>query len=250
MPAQHTTVGIIIVGDELLGGKRQDRHMPHVIDRLHPLGMRVAWVYMIGDERQALARFLRRSFTNKETVFCFGGIGATPDDITRQAAADALNVSLIRHPEAVREIEKQFGETAYPHRILMAELPPQAGTIPNEYNGIPAFFVDHHYFLPGFPELAWPMLEWVIEHRLPQCNSRESDTSLIVSDIGESVLLPILETMTERYPEVIFSSLPQLQPLRIELGLRSRNPEALSRAEQDLHDTLHQEGITIFVQNT
>ena len=100
-------------------------------------------------------------------MFSFGGIGATPDDHTRQAAAAALGVPLERHPEAVAEIEARFGADAYPHRVLMAEFPAGASIIPNPFNRIAAFSVRDHHFLPGFPQMAWPMLDWVLATHYP-----------------------------------------------------------------------------------
>src|ERR1043166_8166989 len=106
--------GAIIIGDEILSGKRQDKHFAKIIETLKTRGLALDWCEIVGDEPDRIAATLRRTFASGAIVFCFGGIGATPDDYTRQSAAVAAGVPIARHPEAVKEIEAQFGEAAYP----------------------------------------------------------------------------------------------------------------------------------------
>ena len=120
---KQTTLGLVIIGDELLLGRRQDRHLQHVIETIRPRGMQLAWCRYVGDDRQRLTEELRQTQQDEIPVVCFGGIGATPDDQTRSAAAAAFGCALVRHPEAVAQIEAQFGADAHPNRIRMADLP-------------------------------------------------------------------------------------------------------------------------------
>src|SRR3954447_9200154 len=96
--------GALIIGDELLVGKRADKHLPFVIAALAKRGLRLAWAHYLGDEPARITAALRASLESSDVVFSFGGIGATPDDHTRQCAAAALSVPLKLHPEAEREI--------------------------------------------------------------------------------------------------------------------------------------------------
>lgn len=130
-------LGTIIIGDELLSGKRQDRHFAHVVEALAQRGLELKWCRIIGDDPALIVETLRQTLVREDIVFCFGGIGATPDDHTRQCAAEAAGVPLIRHPEAVAEIEARFGAEAYPRRILMADLAQGSRIIPNPFNRIP-----------------------------------------------------------------------------------------------------------------
>ena len=91
-------IGALIIGDEILTGKRQDRHLAHVIETLAARGLALDYAHYAGDDRERLTSFLRDSFARNDILFSFGGIGATPDDHTRQAAAAALGVPLERHP--------------------------------------------------------------------------------------------------------------------------------------------------------
>jgi molybdopterin-biosynthesis enzyme MoeA-like protein len=218
------SLGALIIGDEILSGKRADKHLGHVIDALSSRGVVLDYAQYLGDDRARLIDVLRQTFARGDIVFSFGGIGATPDDHTRQAAAAALGVPLERHPDAVREIEARFGPEAYPHRVLMAEFPAGSRAIPNPYNRIAGFAIRDHHFFPGFPQMAWPMLDWVLDEWLPGL-SREPDVerAVIVHDAGESQLLPLMEAVTARFPGVKLFSLPTLLPdnvRRLELGVR------------------------------
>jgi molybdopterin-biosynthesis enzyme MoeA-like protein len=157
-------------------------------------------------------------------VFSFGGVGATPDDHTRQAAAAALGVPLVRHPDAVAEIEARFGAEAYPHRVLMAEFPQGSTIIPNPFNRIASFSVRDHHFFPGFPQMAWPMLEWVLSTRYPDLSQPPvAERAIAVFDAGESQLLPLMDENVARFPALKLFSLPTFLPdggRRIELGVR------------------------------
>ena len=159
MTAQDTPhFGAYIIGDEILSGKRQDKHLAQLIQTLASRGLQLAWCEYLGDNPGHITRSLQRSFASGDIVFSFGGIGATPDDHTRQSAAAALGLPIIRHAGAVAEIEAQFGEGAYPKRVLMADFPQGAELIPNPINRVAGFRINQHHFLPGFPEMAWPMM--------------------------------------------------------------------------------------------
>ena len=139
----------------------------------------------LGALRRRRSRCARRRpprFVRAAAISClrFGGVGATPDDHTRQAAALALGVPLERHPVAVAELEAQFGAAAYPHRVLMAEFPAGASIIPNPVNRVASFSIRNHYFFPGFPQMAWPMLDWVLATRDPPLDSPASGERAIV----------------------------------------------------------------------
>ncbi len=146
--------GAIIIGDEIISGKRQDKHFPKVLEVLRLRGLDLAWCLYLGDDRQRLVDLLQRSFFSGDVVFSFGGIGVTPDDHTRQAVAAALGVSLELHPDARREIEGRFGADATPERLMLGEFPAGSEIVPNPFNRIPGFSVRQHYFLPAFPK--WP----------------------------------------------------------------------------------------------
>jgi molybdopterin-biosynthesis enzyme MoeA-like protein len=215
--------GLILIGDEILFGQRQDSHLNHFRELLGARSKRLIRCWLLPDEASILTEHLCFSMMSGLPVFVCGGIGATPDDLTRQCAAKAANRSLTRHPQAATLIEEHFGEAAYPTRIRMADLPEGCGLIPNPHNQIPGFTIERHHFLPGFPEMAWPMAAWVLEQLYPPGNGPFLEKSLWVVETPESALVPLMECFADRFPGLKLYSLPRLgtKP-SIELGLRGR----------------------------
>src|SRR3954466_12149126 len=146
--------GALIIGDELLVGKREDKHLGFLIRALAQRGLRLDSAHYLGDDPARLTEALKRSFASADVVFSFGGIGATPDDHTRQCAAAALGVGLKLHPDAEREIRGRFGGETTPERLAMGEFPAGAKIIANPVNRIPGFSLAEHHFVPGFPQMA------------------------------------------------------------------------------------------------
>ena len=156
--------GAIIIGDEILSGKRQDKHFAKIAELLAARGLRLSWVEYLGDERQHLAETFRRTMAAGDVVFSCGGIGNTPDDHTRQAVAAALGVGLQLHPEGFEELKVRFAnEEITAERKRLVTFPEGVEIVPNPFNRIPGFRVKEHYFVPGFPQMAHPMIEWALD---------------------------------------------------------------------------------------
>ncbi|MGH8750399.1 MAG: competence/damage-inducible protein A [Burkholderiales bacterium] len=232
-----TQFGAFIIGDEILSGKRQDKHFVQVIQTLKTRGLELSWCEYLGDDPQRITAALQRTFAAADVVFSFGGIGATPDDYTRQCAARAAGVELYRHPDALAEIVAQFGDGAYPKRVLMADLPRGSRIIPNPYNRVPGFSFNQHHFLPGFPEMAWPMLEWVLATHYAHLKNEISEQAIAVLGARESLLLDLMNECVARFPQLKLFSLPHLadKNYQIELGVRGnvmQVPEAMQFLKQ------------------
>jgi len=213
--------GLVVIGDEILCGKRTDKHQPHVIEVLQARGLQVAWSRVVGDHRQRLVHELQLTQLDALPVLCFGGIGATPDDQTRQAAAKAFGTRLVRHPDAAAMIEDQFGDRAYPDRMRMADLPEDCLLIPDPHNRIPGFTLYDHHFFPGFPSMAWPMLDWVLDHYYPYHAAPETEKSVRVFHTRESDLISLMDDLSAAHTGAKLFSLPHMGSIpSIELGFR------------------------------
>lgn len=228
--------GLFILGDEILSGKRQDRHFQKVQEILSARGLSLSWAQYLGDDRDRCVRAFEASFASGDIVLSCGGIGSTPDDHTRQAAAQALGVDLTLHPEAERLIRERARDTqqeATIERLRMGEFPLGAQIIPNPYNKIPGFHIREHYFFPGFPVMAWPMMEWVLEtfYRDLFRKVSEFDLSMVVYRLYEAAVTPLMQQLSEKYPSLRIYSLPSAgddgRPRHVELGLKAsaENPE-------------------------
>ena len=230
--------GAIIIGDEIIRGKREDKHFAKLIEILRVRGMRLDWCNYLGDRPDLITATLRRTMASGDIVFSFGGIGATPDDHTRQCAADAAGVELALHPDAEAAIRSRTDMQITPQRLKMGEFPRGARIIPNPYNRIPGFSLVDHHFVPGFPVMAWPMVEWVLDqgytrlfHRTP-----EAEASVIVYDLAESIVTPLMVEVEQRYRGLKSFSLPSMGEAgvrrHIELGVRGVPEEVTPAIEQ------------------
>ena len=304
-------IGIIVIGDEILSGKRADKHLPKVIDLLAARGLPLAYAEYVGDDPARITATLARAFAaarlSGDIVFSTGGIGATPDDHTRQCAARALGVELALHPDAKRLIEERMRDTAREqgtvfepdrhdnlHRLNMGVFPVGAEIIPNPYNKIPGFscFVecrnsgtpsaaslasspsqpepqnrlsqaagaaftpgssDPHamgerggiHFVPGFPVMAWPMIEWVLDHHYGHLRQVSAfvEKSVIVMGAMEAALTPLMLQIEAAHSGIKVFSLPSVDHpefgRHIELGVKG-SAEAVSLAYPALLAGLHQ----------
>jgi molybdopterin-biosynthesis enzyme MoeA-like protein len=229
--------GGYIIGDEILVGKRHDKHLSFLIEALAKRGLRLSWAHYLGDDPERLTAEFRRSLASGDVVFSFGGIGATPDDHTRQCVARAAGAKLGLHPDAEREIRSRFGNETTPERLRMGEFPEGASVIPNPVNRIPGFSLGEHHFVPGFPQMAWPMVEWVLETRYHGLFDRDrwSEESILVFEAGESQLIPAMEAVGARYARVKVFSLPSMgedgSRRHVELGVRGDPGEVREAAE-------------------
>lgn len=249
--------GLVIVGDEILSGKRADKHLPKVIELLAARGLQLAWAEYVGDSRPRITAALQRAFASGDVVFSCGGIGATPDDHTRQCAGLALGVELQLHPEAERLIRERMQDVAREqgiayepdkpdnvHRLNMGVFPQGARIIPNPYNKIPGFSVRDVHFVPGFPVMAWPMIEWVLEERYSHLFRRGAyvEKSVIVFGAMEATLTPLMEAVERDHPPVKVFSLPSVDHpdygRHIDLGVKG-DPALVDAAYRQLLAGLH-----------
>lgn len=251
--ASKRTFGAVIIGDEIISGKRQDKHFAKLAELLAVRGLRLTWVQYMCDDRPRLTELFKRSMEAGEVVFSFGGIGNTPDDHTRQAAAAALGVELSLHPDAEREIRARFtelGTETTPERLLLGTFPTGSQIIPNPFNRIPGFMAREHYFVPGFPQMAHPMVEWVLESfyadLFAPSASIEKAFLLTGPNAYESALLDLMEKIVADYPDLRLFSLPSLNgPERrhLELGVEGA-PARVDQAMDEILIAIKARGIT------
>ena len=242
--------GAIIIGDEILSGKRVDAHFDKIVSLFAARGLRLSWAEFLGDERSRIAATLKRTFASGDVVFCFGGIGNTPDDHTRQAAAEALGVDLVLHPDAEREIRARFGDDVNEVRLLLGTFPRGVDIVPNPFNRIAGFSVKHHYFLPGFPQMAHPMAEWALDTFYSSFFNRQPmvDKAFLLTGpmAYESALLDLMERVVADYPALRLFSLPSVgddgQRRHLELGIEG-DVALVDQAMEEIRQEVEKRGI-------
>jgi molybdopterin-biosynthesis enzyme MoeA-like protein len=256
-------IGLIIVGDEILSGKRQDKHLPKVIELLGARGLALSWARYVGDDRALITATLRDALDGGALVFSCGGIGATPDDHTRQAAAAAAGRPLVLHPgardlilERMRDVAAEQGLPFEPeradnvHRLQMGVFPEGATLIPNPYNKIPGFSLGDLHCVPGFPVMAHPMIEWLLDTRYAALHgsARQQERSVIVMGAMEATLTPLMEAIEAAHPGIKVFSLPSVDHPQwgrhIELGVKGA-PAGVGAAFEALKAGLQPFGVTL-----
>jgi molybdopterin-biosynthesis enzyme MoeA-like protein len=260
-------IGLLIVGDEILSGKRADKHLPKVIELLAARGLSLAWARYVGDDPIRITADLKDAFASGDLVFSCGGIGATPDDHTRQCAAAALGRPLALHPQArdfvlerMQDQARERGVAYEPdrednrHRLNMAMFPEGAEIIPNPFNKIAGFAVRSGeggvFFVPGFPVMAWPMIEWVLDRHFGHLHVEVAtrELSIIVFGAMEASLTPLMEAIEAGFAGVKVFSLPSVDHPQwgrhIELGVKG-DPTRLEAAYRRLVEGLKDAGAAL-----
>jgi molybdenum cofactor synthesis domain-containing protein len=257
------TFGLIVIGDEIMSGKRVDKHLPKVIELLAERGLQLEYAEYVGDSPERITATLKRAFDSGDVVFSTGGIGATPDDHTRQCAAKALGVELALHPEAevlirerMKDVARENGtvyESAHAdniHRLNMGVFPAGATTIANPYNKIPGFSCVGKtgqgavHFVPGFPVMAWPMIAAVLEAQYSAYFQKSAyiEKSVIVFGSMEAMLTPLMLALERDHTGIKVFSLPSVDHptygRHIELGVKGE-PEAVALAYPAMLAGLH-----------
>jgi len=239
--SQH--IGLILIGDELLSGKRRDEHLANAARIGAERGLDVDWVRIEHDDLARLSAVFRETMATDDIVFSYGGIGATPDDVTRPAAAAAAGVPLVRHPKIAADLEQRYGSEAHPYRIRMAEIPEGSGLIPNPPYLVPGFYLQNHHFLPGFPDMAAGMLTWALDERYrPLHRSRLVEQLIEIEGVPESELVPHMDRLLDGYPGLRLSSLPDAGKggkWLVEIGLKGPEKQveaAIARLQRELDE--------------
>ncbi|MGB9494956.1 MAG: molybdopterin-binding protein [Azonexus sp.] len=243
--------GAVIIGDEILSGKRQDKHFAKIIEMLGARGLRLAWVEYVGDDRARLTATFRRTMAAGDIVFSCGGIGNTPDDHTRQAVAAALGVELELHPQGYEELKARFnGEEINDRRKLLVTFPAGVRIIPNPFNRIPGFTINDHFFVPGFPQMAHPMIEWALDtfyrDLFKPVDGLVEKAILLTGPMAyESALLDLMDRIVRDYPTLRLFSLPSIanrERRHLELGVEGA-PQLVDQAMGEICAEVDRRGL-------
>ncbi len=218
----------VIIGTELLNGRRKDAHFTFLNEQLLKRGWTHKASFVIEDDTNLMKNIFKLIKADKNSVmFCFGGIGATPDDYTRQIASEVFTDGQTQYHKKAKElIVKQFGDEAFPHRIEMAHLPINAKLLKNVVNNVPGFYLENRFFFtPGFPSMSQSMvLEALDKYYLK--NSVEKYRLTLTAQCGENDLIDIMKRVSK---QVELSSLPKIinDKRKVVLSLLSKDKKEL-----------------------
>jgi molybdopterin-biosynthesis enzyme MoeA-like protein len=233
----------VIIGTELLNGRRKDAHFKFLNDELLKRGWEQKASFVIVDD----PKFMKKIFQfikndPKSVMFSFGGIGATPDDYTRQVASEVFtNGKMELNKGAKKAILEQFGDEAYPHRINMAKLPLDASLLKNIVTNVPGFYLeDRFFFTPGFPSMSQNMIIQALDKLYPKNKKKYRLT--LRAFCGENLLIDTMKTIPSN---IDMSSLPQINgdKRNVDISIASYDKDETKKYFDKFVDFLNYENI-------
>jgi len=196
----------LIIGTEILNGRREDKHFSFLKNELAKYGHELFASFVVKDNVELMKNIYRLiKSDNNAILFSFGGIGSTPDDLTREISSEIFTGEKVqRHVEFEKDIIEKFKEKAYPHRIHMSDLPPNSELLFNPINNMSGYYLeDKYFFVPGFPQMAHPMISDVIKKFF--LKSKQKYRYTLLAQTSENTLITLMKTL----PSTIeLSSLP------------------------------------------
>jgi molybdenum cofactor synthesis domain-containing protein len=222
------TATILTIGNELTSGDTPNTNGSWLARRLAPLGVQVRLIAAVPDELDAIAEFIRAEAPRADVVLVTGGLGGTPDDITREALAAAFGVPQEEVSELAAELRARFARDPE-YAARWALLPRGARPLANPHGGAPGFALENVYVLPGLPSEMEAMFE-TIEEELRRGSPIGSWRR--VYRTRESVIAQPLVEVAERWPTVLAGSYPSFHAdgPQVELVLKSAEADELAAA--------------------
>jgi molybdenum cofactor synthesis domain-containing protein len=222
------TATIVTIGNELVSGDVPNTNGSWLAKRLAPLGVGVRLLAAIPDELDAIAELIRAEAARVDVVIVTGGLGGTPDDITREALAETFGVPQEEVPELARDLRERF-QRHPDYAARWAQLPQGARALENPLGGAPGFQIENVYVLPGLPsemEAMFLAIEEEFRRGSPIGSWRR------VYRVGESRIAPAMVGAGERWPNVLIGSYPSFGPdgPTVEVVVKSSDPDELAAA--------------------
>jgi molybdenum cofactor synthesis domain-containing protein len=202
------TAAVLVIGDEILSGRTQDKNVAQIATWLDVQGIRLREVRIVPDVEAEIVDALTALRARYDYVFTTGGIGPTHDDITVDAVAKALGVAVVIHPQARAILERYYtarGSELTEARLRMARVPAGAELIPNRMSGAPGIRIGNLFVMAGVPHITAGMLDALT-------GELEGGAPLVAHTIGawapESEVAEILRTAEATHTGVAVGSYP------------------------------------------
>lgn len=202
------TAALVVIGDEILSGRTQDKNIAQIASWLGVQGIRLREVRVVADDTDAIVEAVNTLRVRNDYLFTTGGIGPTHDDITVDAIAQALGVPVVVHPDARQILADYYasrGSELTEMRLRMARVPEGAGLIPNRYSGAPGIHWGNIYIMAGVPMITAGMLDALtgsLEGGLPVL------AETVGCWVGESEVVQLLAQTEKDHEGVSIGSYP------------------------------------------
>ncbi|HSK17480.1 MAG TPA: molybdopterin-binding protein [Gaiellaceae bacterium] len=229
MASPAATAAVLTVGNEIVSGDVENTNASWLARRLGELGLEVRLLAAVRDSIEEVAAFLREEMGRTGVVIVTGGLGGTPDDLTREAVAEAFGVSCEEVPELAARLRERFGPRGLgDYAARWAQLPRGAAPLENPLGGAPGFVLGNVHVLPGLPS----EMEAMFELLAGRFRGRPIGSWRRRYPTGEGQIVAVLEEATELHPAVTVGSYPSFLESgpEVEVVLKSSDPDALGEA--------------------
>lgn len=233
---QQKTAAIVVIGNEILTGKSEDRNATFLIGELYNLGVSLRRIVVIPDDLEDIAATVRECSERFDYVFTSGGVGPTHDDVTIEGIARAFNRRVVRHPELAAMIRGYFGDEADEKRLRMADTPEGSRLIREGGMRWPVLAMENVIILPGVPELFRSKFEAIRE----RFRAAPFHASVIYTREDEFDIAPRLDRVAAEHSSVEIGSYPTFtrEDYRVKITVESKEKEAVERAVAALLELL------------
>ncbi len=223
-----STAAILTIGNEIVSGDVVNTNASWLAQRLEVLGAKVRLVAALPDEIDEIAQFVRECAPGVDFLLVTGGLGGTPDDLTREALAAAFHLQQEEIPALADELRARFTRDPE-YAARWALLPAGSRPLANPRGGAPGFVVENVYVLPGLPAEMEAMFDAIAEEFRgdpPIASWRRTYRT------RESEIVGLLAEATDRWPDVLVGSYPRFAASgpEVEVVLKSRDERALADA--------------------
>lgn len=241
------TAALVVIGDEILSGRTQDRNIQQLAKWLNENGVHLVEVRVVADQAEAIVSAVNALRTAHDYVFTTGGIGPTHDDITIDSIAAAFDVPVVIHPDARQTLEDYYRDRPpglTDARLRMARVPEGAELIPNPRSGAPGVRIGNVFILAGVPNIARSMLE-ALDGQLQ--GGRPVQSITVRAHAAESEVADVLKLVDDRHPGVTIGSYPFYEDgtFGADFVVRSEDGTSAAQCADDLRERLNEAGIDV-----
>lgn len=205
MKKEIVTAGFIMIGDEILSGRTQDKNLNFLAKNLTAFGITLREVRVIPDVATEIIEAINSLRKKYDYIFTSGGIGPTHDDITSAAVAQAFDTKLILHKTAEEILRKHYGDQLNEARLKMAYIPQGASLLDNPVSSAPGFRIENVFVMAGVPKIFEAMYEAATKELV---GGKKTQSQEISTELTEGFIARDLEDLQKRYPQVTMGSYP------------------------------------------
>ncbi len=226
--AKIVTASLVIIGNEILSGRTQDKNLSYIAIKLNEVGIQLREVRVVADIEAEIVSAINAVRPRYDYIFTTGGIGPTHDDITSASVAAAFGVKLHRHPDAEKALRAHYEpDKINEARLKMAEVPEGSELIPNAVSTAPGFRIGNVFVMAGVPRIMQAMLDAIIPH----LKGGVSVLSVsVTTNLPEGTIAAGLSDIQDRYKDIDIGSYPMYERGNLSTTLVLRSSDAARNA--------------------